>query len=101
MPLYIPGSTTATAASVANQTLILSAAAAGARRLMVLNASGGLVYVRITNSDDLAAATSADVPVPVTNTLPLVLDKKPGDNRVSLLGTVATGTVYFTGVDGY
>ena len=101
MPMHIPGSTTSVAASISNQTLTLSGKAASAARLMIINASGGLIFVRATNATDLIAATSADIPIPVTNDQPIIISKKAGDDRVSLLGTVATGTVYFTGVDGF
>lgn len=101
MPMIYPGSTTSVAPSVSNQTVALSAAAKQASRLQIINASGGLVFVRVTNSTDNVAATNADIPVVVTQNNPYLIDKKAGDDRISILGTVASGTVYFTAVDGF
>jgi hypothetical protein len=101
MPTALPGSTTSIAASTSAQQMVLSGKAAKASRLQIVNNSTGLIFVRVTTSAENAAATVADIPIVVTQNNPYVLDKKPGDDVLSILGTVASGTVYATGMDGF
>jgi hypothetical protein len=101
MPMLLAGSTTSVTATLASQALTLSALAKAASRVQICNQSGGLVFVRITTAASPVAATIQDIPVPITQNNPFVVDKKAGDDAISILGTVASGTVYVTGVDGF
>lgn len=103
MPFLIPGSTTSVTATTTSQTVALSPLAKAAARLQIINNGGSnnIAFVRITNTTEMAPVTTADIPIPVTTNNPMYIDKKAGEDRISVMVLNTTAPLYITGVDGY